>query len=200
MPRPLIVLSLFLAGSLGVRADSVVYTVAQVASGFQYCFETTNTGDTGGTLFDLFLSIPTEISNIQTATIGTPEGWGDPTGGFLFFGPDTPTTSFIEWASDASGLYDVQIGSSLAGFTLLSSQNLNQILFSLNGLNTFAVAQQTVPEPSVAFPFIIALLAIAVLRRKRILADVITLQSISYLSLRSARNMTPDQAKHPNHT
>jgi hypothetical protein len=78
--------------------------------------------------------------------------WGDPTGGLLFFGPDlSPFTSFIQWSDDFSGLYDLGIGSSLGGFSFLSSQRIDQpITFALNGTTDFATAQDVsgVPEPA----------------------------------------------------
>lgn len=133
-------------------ADSLTYTVTPSGSDFLYDFTLSNTGDTGGTLFDLFLSIPDDISTIDTATIGTPLGWGDPTGGLLFFGPDVaPSTSFIEWADDISGLYDIQIGDSLGGFSFTSSEEVSgPITFALNGSTTFDTAEliSSVPEPS----------------------------------------------------
>lgn len=132
-------------------ADSVTYTVVPDAGQLLYALTLTNDGDTGGTLFDLFLSVSTDISNIDTSTIGTPVGWGDPIGGLLFFGPDVnPSMSFIEWVDDASGLYDLTVGNSLAGFSFLSAEDIaGPILFSVNGLNSFSPAQevQTAPEP-----------------------------------------------------
>jgi hypothetical protein len=73
-----------------LMADQLNYTVTTgIGAGRTlYQFTLTNTGDTGGTPFDLFLALPTDISNINTATIGTPAGCGDPSGGLLFFGPD----------------------------------------------------------------------------------------------------------------
>ncbi len=142
---------LILLAALGtglLHADSVSYTVTPDAGQFLYQFTLSNTGDTGGTLFDLFLSLPIDIGNIDTASIGTPVGWGDATGGLLFFGPDAaPSTSFIDWASDFSGAFDVGIGSSLSGFSFLASVDIDQpVLFSPNGSPTFDPAQQT-PEP-----------------------------------------------------
>ena len=144
------ILFLLLVCSPGfLRADIATYTVTPNAGHFLYQFTLANTGDTGGTLFDLFLSLPTDITNIDTTTIGTPAGWGDTTCGLLFFGPDvTPSTSFIEWASDFSGLYDVTTGNSLPGFSFNSSLEIDQaITFALNGSSTFATAQavSTVP-------------------------------------------------------
>jgi hypothetical protein len=135
-------------------ADSLTYTVTPSGSDFLYDFTLSNTGDTGGTLFDLFLSIPDDISTIDTTTIGTPVGWGDPTGGLLFFGPNAdPSTSFIEWADDISGLYDIQIGDSLGGFSFTSSEEITgPLTFALNGSTTFASAElvSSVPEPSLS--------------------------------------------------
>ena len=112
-----LLVTLFSVGSLS--AGVLTYTVTPNSGQFVYDFTLTNTGDTGGTLFDLFLSLPTDITNIDTTTIGTPVGWGDPTGGLLFFGPDAaPSTSFIEWAADFSGTYDLGIGNSLGGYSL----------------------------------------------------------------------------------
>jgi hypothetical protein len=140
--------------SLGgaVEADSLTYTTTAINAGIAYDFTLTNTGDTGGTLVDLFLSLPLDISDVDTTSIGTPVGWGDPTGGLLFFGPDgSPSTSFIEWASDASGNYDVLIGDWLSGFSFISSLTVTgSILFALNGSTAFDVAEPaaTVPEPN----------------------------------------------------
>jgi hypothetical protein len=159
-------------GSIGpLNADVLTYTVTPNAGQFAYEFTLTNTGDTGGTLFDLFLSLPTDIANIDTATIGTPVGWGDPTGGLLFFGPDTVgSTSFIEWASDASGTYDLGIGSSLGGFSFRSSVDVGQpITFALNGSTEFATAQEvsSVPEPGTIILLIPILVAAAFWTRLR---------------------------------
>ena len=91
-----------------------------------------------------------DISNINTATIGTPVGWGDPTGGLLFFGPDAnPSTSFIEWTADFSGAHDVAIGSILAGFSFTTLQPINgPIPFALNDSTNFDTAvQAAAPEP-----------------------------------------------------
>src|SRR5664279_1522106 len=118
--RTLVLLATITTGLL--RADMVAYSVTPNAGGLTYQFTLTNTGDMGGTLFDLFLSLPTDITNIDTTTIGTPVGWGDPTGGLLFFGPDAaPSTSFIEWSADVNGAHDVGIGNSLGGFSFNSS-------------------------------------------------------------------------------
>lgn len=134
-----------------LNAGVLTYTVTPSAGQFVYDFTLTNTGDTGGTVFDLFLSLPTDITNIDTASIGTPVGWGDPTGGLLFFGPDTaPSTAFIEWAADFSGTYDLGIDNSLGGFSFTASIDIGQpITFALNGSTTFDTAQETgtVPEP-----------------------------------------------------
>jgi len=140
-------------GSAGsVVADALTYTVTPNGPQSFYQFTLSNTGDTGGTLFDLFLSVPTDITNIDTTSIETPVGWGDPTGGLLFFGPDVaPFTSFIEWSADFSGNYDVGIGNSLGGLSFNSSADVGQpITFALNGSTTCAAAQEvgTVPEPA----------------------------------------------------
>ena len=114
-------LSIFLLAAVflvAAKADTLTYTVTPDGGEFSYAFVLSNTGEMGGTLFDLFLSVPLDISDIDTSTIGTPVGWGDPTGGLLFFGPNvSPSTSFIEWADDASGIYDIGIGDSLGGFS-----------------------------------------------------------------------------------
>jgi hypothetical protein len=143
-----------LAGLTGglLMADDLTYTVGtDIGAGqTRYQFTLTNTGDTGGTLFDLFLELPVQITNINTASIGTPAGWGDPTGGLLFFGPDAnPATSFIEWTADFSGAHDVAAGSSLAGFSFTTLQPINgPILFAVNDSTSFDTAvQAAVPEP-----------------------------------------------------
>jgi hypothetical protein len=140
---------------------------------FSYAVVLTNTGETGGTLFDLFLSIPLDISDIDTSTIGTPVGWGDPTGGLLFFGPNlSPSTSFIEWADDVSGLYDLRIGDSLSGFSFLSLEHIDgRITFALNGATTFNTAEplSSVPEPSLSIWLAIGLyLTFALIKRVQI--------------------------------
>lgn len=147
-------------------ADSVTYTVTPNAGQFDYAFTLTNTGDTGGTVFDLFLSIPTDIANINTSGIGAPVGWGDPTGGVLFFGPDVnPSTSFIEWA-DGGPAFDLGIGDSLSGFSFSASQAAAPITFALNGSTNFDTAQQTstVPEPNTISMLLVICFALWFLR------------------------------------
>jgi hypothetical protein len=145
-----------------LNANDLTYTITPTGGQFSYQFTLTNTGTTGGTLFDLFLSLATDISNIDTAAIGTPVGWGDPTGGVLFFGPDvSPSTSFIEWGADFSGLYDVAISSSLSGFSFTATQPVDvPITFALNGTTDFAPAQEVsgAPEPT-TFILLLPLLA-----------------------------------------
>jgi hypothetical protein len=135
-----------------MKADTVTYTAAASAGRFTYNFALANTGGTGGSIFDLFLSLPTAIGNVDTTTIGTPAGWGDPTGGLLFYGPDvTPTTSFVEWSSDASGAFDLAIGQTRSGFAFDTSFLIDgPIRFALNGSTDFTMAtpSSAVPEPS----------------------------------------------------
>src|ERR1041384_3057634 len=128
----IVVVACCLIGPL--NAGVLTYAVTPTGGQFLYQFTLTNTGTTGGTLFDLFLSLSTDISNIDTATIGTPVGWGDPTGGLLFFGPDvSPSTSFIEWA-DGGPTFDLDIGNSLSGFSFSALQAVTApITFALNG-------------------------------------------------------------------
>src|SRR5262245_30173956 len=91
------------AGAALLRSDTHTYTIIQATGGVSYLFTLSNTGATGGTVFDLFLSLPADINSINASMIGTPAGWGDAAGGLLFVGPDTsPSTSFIEWAADFS--------------------------------------------------------------------------------------------------
>jgi hypothetical protein len=135
-----------------LEADTLTYTVTPNASRFEYQLVLTNTGTTGGPLFDLFLSLPADIATIDTAAIGRPAGWGDPAGGLVFFGPDTsPSTSFIEWAADFSGGYDVGIGRSLSGFSFLASGRMGMPLrYSVNGSLDFGTAAEAaIPEPRV---------------------------------------------------
>ena len=161
----------FALSSRCLEADSVSFTVTPAAGQYLYQFTLSNTGDTGGTLFDLFLSIPTDISKIDTTSIGTPVGWGDPTGGLLFFGPDAnPSTSFIEWADDASGAFDLSIGNSLTGFSFQVSQIVaGPIDFALNGSTTLFPAEEvsSVPEPSFV-GLLLALFALIVVWRTRV--------------------------------
>jgi hypothetical protein len=116
----------------------------------------------------LFLSIPTDIANIDTTIIGTPVGWGDPAGGLLFFGPDVnPSTSFIEWSANAGGLVDVQIGSSLDGFSFMASQaSVGPITFALDGSNTLGTAQEVTatPEPA-SFGLMLFMFAILFIKK-----------------------------------
>jgi hypothetical protein len=131
-----------------------------------YQLTLSNTGTTGGTLFDLFVSVPIDISDLNTATIGAPMGWGDPAGGLLFFGPDgSPSTSFIEWTADFSGADDVAVGRSLAGFSFTTLQPINgQIRFALNDATNFDTAVQgpTAPEPATLPMLLFAGLAVSV--------------------------------------
>lgn len=157
--------------AVSAKADSLTYTVTPEAGDFSYSFVLTNTGDTGGTLFDLFLSIPLDISDIDSSTIGTPVGWGDPTGGLLFFGSNvSPSTSFIEWADDPSGLYDVQIGDSLGGFSFTSTQEVtSSITFALNGstASDLSVPLASIPEPTSDVFGCITLLLCHLVRREK---------------------------------
>jgi hypothetical protein len=157
---PLIALSM---GTL-LKADTLTYTVTTNSGQFNYDFALSNTGATGGTLFDLFLAIPTAIANINTSTIGKPVGWGDATGGLLFFGPDvSPSTSFIDWSADFSGTYDVGIGNSLSGFSFSSTQRISlPITFAVNGSTTFNTAHQAIPEPATFGMIVFAIAGIGV--------------------------------------
>src|SRR5664280_1882406 len=152
MCKLILTLLVTLGSVASLSAGVLTYTITPTGGQSLYQFTLTNTGDTGGTLFDLFLSLPTDIANIDTTRIGTPVGWGDPTGGLLFFGPDAaPSTSFIEWAADFSGTYDLGIGNSLSGFSFNSSQHVGgPLTFALNGSADFATAQDVTaaPEPS----------------------------------------------------
>ena len=164
-----LLVTLFSVGSLS--AGVLTYTITPTGGQSLYQFTLTNTGDTGGTLFDLFLSLPTDITNIDTTTIGTPVGWGDPTGGLLFFGPDAaPSTSFIEWAADFSGTYDLGIGNSLGGYSFRSSVDVGQpITFALNGSTDFAAAQEVsgTPEPATFVLMLPVILLIGLRTRSR---------------------------------
>jgi len=170
--RSLSLLLILAASAAGAKADSLTYTVTPSAGDFIYDFSLTNTGATGGTLYDLFLDIPQDISDINTSTIGTPVGWGDPTGGLLFYGSNTgPGTAFIEWAADASGTYDLGIGNSLSGFSFETSNEVSPISFALNGSPNFSAAEpSSIPEPSglSLSLFGAGLLGLAVRRLKRV--------------------------------
>ena len=167
-------LILVVAGCMSgpLNASVLSYSVTPGGGGFNYQLTLTNDGATGGSIFDLFLSLPIDINNIDTANIGTPVGWGDATGGLLFFGPDaSPSTSFIDWAADFSGLYDVQIGATLSGFSFNSTQNIaGPITFALNGNTDFAAAEpaSTAPEPGTFVLLVPVLAVIAACRRVRI--------------------------------
>jgi len=164
MRKSILILAAAICSIGPLNADLLTYTVTPNGGESLYQFTLTNMGATGGTLYDLFLSLQTDIANIDTTTIGTPVGWGDPTGGLLFFGPDTaPSTSFIEWSADFSGLYDVGIGNSLSGFSFNSLVDVGQpITFALNGSTTFDTAQEvgTVPEPATFVLLVPVLVAI----------------------------------------
>ena len=89
----------------------------------------------------------------------------------LFFGPDAaPSTSFIEWAADFSGTYDLGIGNSLGGYSFRSSVDVGQpIMFALNGSTDFATAQEvtTTPEPATFVLMLPMILAIGLRTRSR---------------------------------
>src|SRR5450759_1427102 len=168
--RKLMLTLLVAVGSIGpLNAGVLTYTITPNGGQSLYQFTLTNTGSTGGTLFDLFLSLPTDITNIDTTTIGTPVGWGDLSGGLLFFGPDgAPSTSFIEWAADSSGTYDIGIGDSLSGFSFTTTQAIGQpITYALNGSTDFSTAQEvsSVPEPAT---FVLLLSVIVALGTRRV--------------------------------
>jgi hypothetical protein len=147
-----------------IHADSLNYEITGLGGGKSlYQFTLSNTGTTGGTLFDLFLALPKALANIDTTTIGTPAGWGDPSGGLLFFGPNgSPSTSFIEWSAEFSGAHDVAIGNQLAGFSFTSLQAITgPITFALDGSSTFEPAVQGPPAPEPATFLMLLPLAIA---------------------------------------
>jgi hypothetical protein len=165
----LILIMIVAIGSItSVNAAMLTYTIMSTSGQFVYNFTLSNTAVADGTLFDLFLSLATDITNIDTATIGAPVGWGDPTGGLLFFGPDVaPSTSFVEWAADFSGIYDLGFGNSLGGFSFLSSQRINEPLaFALNGTTDFATAHEvsSVPEPATFVLVLLVLVTVAPFR------------------------------------
>ena len=154
-----------------LSGDSLSYTVTPGGGLFSYNFTLHNTGASGGTLFDLFLSVATDISTIDASTIGTPIGWGDPAGGLVFDGPDVnPGTSFIEWSADGSGLYDLAISDFLSGFTFTSSQEPSApVQFALNGSSTFDTAQQissSTPE-NTKLPMIVVVVGLMALAKLR---------------------------------
>jgi len=136
-----------------LQADTLHYSVTPAGGGQNlYEFTLTNTGTTGGTLFDLFVALPIDVSDVLTSTIGTPAGWGDPSGGLLFFGPNgDPSKTFIEWTADFSGADDVQIGVPLTGFSFRTLRPITgPITFALNDSTTFdtAVLGPEAPEPA----------------------------------------------------
>lgn len=153
-----------------LHADLLTYTVTPIAGQFFYQFRLTNSGNTGGTVYDLFLSVPTDIGNIATSAIGTPSGWGDPAGGLLFFGPGgIPNTSFVEWAADFSGQYDVGIGSSLSGFSFDSASFVGEpISFALNGATDLSLAQEVAPEPGTLTLLFLSVSSLCLRMRRRI--------------------------------
>jgi hypothetical protein len=161
----LVVLAGFLFFCSEARADSVTFTVQPTGGQFLYSFTLNNSGGTGGSIFDLFLSIPTDISNLNTATIGAPALWGGPSGGQLIFGPNTgPGTSFIDWSADFST--ELPIGSSLSGFSFTSAVRITgPIQFATNGANTFANASE-VPEPGTLVLLSMGLAGLVAKRRR----------------------------------
>jgi hypothetical protein len=166
--RKFVLLAALATGLL--RADTITYTLAPIPGGFSYRFTLANMGDTGGTLFDLFLSLPTDISNIDTSTIGTPAGWGDAAGGLLFFGPDTsPSTSFIEWAADFSDAFDLGIGRALSGFSFTATHSVSTpIRFALNGSTAFADAEPVAGVPELGtFTLLAPMVLLSAVRWRR---------------------------------
>jgi hypothetical protein len=159
--------------SLGLlKADMLTYATSTQNGDFQYSFDLTNSGGAGGSLFDLFVHLPIDISNVDTAAIGSPPGWGGAGGGLLFFGPDvSPSTSFVEWASDFSGAFDLGVNNALSGFSISTLQLVPPpITFALNDSTVLQTAQPAtataVPEPS-EVTVLIALLVVVRARRLR---------------------------------
>lgn len=152
-----------------LTADTLNYAIAPGTAGESlYQFTLSNSGSTGGPLFDLFLALPTDLGNVETATIGKPALWGDPSGGLLFFGPDAdPATSFIEWTADSSGTNDVGVGKALPGFSFTTLKPINgPIRFALNGSTTLDTAVpgvvSNVPEPGTMALLLLAFVALGV--------------------------------------
>jgi hypothetical protein len=125
---------------------------------------------TGGSLFDFFIRLPVQLGDIDTTAIDAPPGWGDSAGGQVFSGSDTsPATSFIEWAADFSGRFDLAIGDSLSGFSFASRQAVPPpIPFALDGSTAFQTAVQVpteVPEPGMFAPLAMAVIFLRWSRR-----------------------------------
>jgi hypothetical protein len=156
-----------LAGLSGgaLHADLLTFTVTPDAGMFRYEFTLTNTGDTGGPLNDLFLQVATPAVDVDDGSIGTPYGWGDAAGGFMFFGQDTgPENTFFEWSACGSDC-ELQIGSWMDGFSFSTYSHVDQpILYSLNGSADFFAAETdetaAVPEPGTVMLLLASLLAV----------------------------------------
>ncbi|MFL6447906.1 MAG: PEP-CTERM sorting domain-containing protein [Bryobacteraceae bacterium] len=174
MNRTLCILSLLAGVHCGLlKADRLDYTVTSTVGAGQvsYQFTLTNSGATGGPVFDLFLALPTDLTNINTSAISKPPGWGDPAGGLLFFGPNvSPSTSFVEWNADFSGDHDLAIGSARSGFSFTSLGRINgPITFALNNSTTFAAAvpPADAPEPATLAMLLAGFAGLAIWHRVR---------------------------------
>jgi hypothetical protein len=160
---------LFLFCGLAARAASLTYTATPGYGEYHHTLNLSNPTPAYGSLFDLFVVLPIDVSLIDTTSIGAPAGWGDGAGGLLFYGPDvTPNSTFVEWSADFSGVYDIPEGGSLTGFSFTAFQEITSpIQYALNGSNTFETANNVVPEPGSFLLLASVVLLLSVKRKAR---------------------------------
>lgn len=172
------ILGLLLA--ITATADPVTYTETSLPGGFFYQFTLTNNGIVPGPWYQLLISIPADISMLDTSSITAPVGWGDSTGGAVFYGPDLFFGgAYLAWQADSSTLYDLGENGTLTGFDFATSTKLDGLIFyDLNGLGPLGIATKNttsqppsaVPEPSTAALLImpiLGLIALVISRSKR---------------------------------
>src|SRR5581483_270107 len=157
------VLTTLLLGCNSLRASTLTYIVTFDSGAYEYLFTLTNDGPDA--VFDLFLHVPIDASNIPASTATDGTGWSAPAGwqNLFFIGPDAaPNTTFLEWGDDGPA-DDLQPGAPpLDGFGFTSTAPITDtIQYALNGASDLLTADPIpAPEPATG---VLSVLAMALL-------------------------------------